>query len=81
MNLILKFLPVDTRAPASRARRIPALDHEILDDPMKDHPVIVARLSQRREVLACLGGMLIIELYYYCALLFSSMRFVVLCSC
>lgn len=70
MNLILEFLAVDAGSSPPRARRITALDHEIFDDPVEDDSVIITPLSERGKVPACLWGVLVVELYHYCALLF-----------
>jgi len=63
MNLILKLVAVDAAAAPARARRVAALDHEVLDDAVEDDAVVVAAAGERLKVLACLGRVLVVKLY------------------
>ena len=64
MDLVLEGLAVDGRAAAARGRGVPALDHEVLDDPVELGPVVVASPGELGEVPASHGGVLPIEFHF-----------------
>lgn len=52
VDLVLELLPVDGAPAASRARGVARLDHEVGDDPVEDHVVVVAFAGEAFKVLA-----------------------------
>lgn len=54
MYLIFELLAVDRAAPSASAGGIASLDHEVRDYAVENDAVVVASLSECREVLACL---------------------------
>jgi hypothetical protein len=60
-NLVFEFLAVDRFAASSRARRITALYHEVGYNAVEYEVVEVVALGERREVLACLRRMVVVE--------------------
>ncbi len=49
------------RSPAARSRRVPALNHEAVDDPMEDGAIVESLLHQLLEVAGG-DGHIIVEL-------------------
>ncbi len=50
-KLVLKFLAPDRFPSGPVSKRIPRLQHELLDDPMKDDPVVIPIPRMRNEIL------------------------------
>ena len=65
VDLVFEFVPVDTRAAAPCACGVTSLDHEVGDDSVEDDAVVVVSLRQGREVLACFGCVVIVQLDCY----------------
>lgn len=53
---------VDAAATAPSTSRVTTLDHEVIDDTMKDQVVVIAGLGQLPEVLAGLRSVIPVEL-------------------
>ena len=54
VDLVFKFLAVDGASSSTSAGRVTGLDHEVRDDAVEDHIVVVSSFGKGREVLACL---------------------------
>lgn len=54
LNLVFKFLAVDRASSSAGAGWIAGLDHEVGDNAVENHVVVVASLRERRKVLTCL---------------------------
>ena len=54
MDLIVEWFPIDGGAAPTSARRVTALDHEILDDPVKLGAVVISPIGELGKVPA--GG-------------------------
>ena len=54
MNLVFKLVAVDGASAAASACWVARLDHEVWDDPMHEHVVVVAAFGESAKVLACL---------------------------
>ena len=52
-----------TLCPPSRARGVAALNHEVRDDAVEGHAVVVPALGELQEILARLGGVLVVQLH------------------
>jgi len=59
-NLVLELLAVDRSAAATSASRITALYHKIGDNAMEDGAIVVVARGEGREVLAGLGGVIVV---------------------
>ena len=55
-DLVLELVAPDALPAGPRARRVPALHHEVLDAAVERHPVVVLRRAQGDEVLARAAG-------------------------
>lgn len=55
VDLVRELVAVYARPPASRARGVACLHHEVRDDPVEDDVVVIAARSEGREVRTCLG--------------------------
>ena len=64
VDLVLEGLAVDGGAPAARGRGVPALDHEVLDDPVELGPVVVASPGELGKVPARHRSVLPVELHF-----------------
>ena len=58
MELILELVPPDGRPSGAIPERVTGLDHEILDDAVEEHSVVVPVRRMRREVLDRLRALL-----------------------
>jgi hypothetical protein len=63
-DLVFELVAVDGIAASPRARRIPALDHEVGNDAVEYEVVEVVALGERREVLARLWRVVVVEFYH-----------------
>lgn len=60
LDLVLELLAINGTSASSSASRVTALDHEIWDHTVENEAVVVAALSELREVFACLWRMLFV---------------------
>jgi hypothetical protein len=63
-DFIFELFSIDGATAAACASRVASLDHEVRDDAMEDDVVVVAPLSESREVLAGFGRMVAVELQH-----------------
>ena len=63
-DFVFELFTIDGITAAACASRVASLDHEIRDDAMEDDVVIVAPLSESREIFASFGRMVVVELQY-----------------
>lgn len=62
LDFVFELFTIDGATTAAGASRVASLDHEVRDDAMKDDVVVVAPLSESREVLAGFGGVVVVKL-------------------
>ena len=56
MDLVVKLAAPGGFTTVAHSERVAALNHEILDDTMEDHTIVVALFSQKAESFGCFGS-------------------------